>query len=236
MPDIVLRDMSARAGIAGRLLTAIAAAALLAGCANRDSVTVGSIPDDYRTNHPIVIGDQEQVIDLPVGRGDMKLTRGNSEVLAGFMHGYDRAAQTAVRVMVPTGSANAVGASYVAGDIVDHLRHEGVHSGMVMVDYYDAGAPDVSAPIRVSYTALRASAGKCGRWPADMLQNSDNKHWANYGCSYQNNLAAQVANPADLLGPRKPSPIDPENRANAIEQYKARGVAGDVRANREVNY
>ena len=34
---------------------AVAAAALLSGCAKRDAITVGSVPDDYRTNHPIVI-------------------------------------------------------------------------------------------------------------------------------------------------------------------------------------
>ena len=34
----------------------VCAAAVMAGCAaKRDSVIVGSIPDDYRTNHPIVI-------------------------------------------------------------------------------------------------------------------------------------------------------------------------------------
>ncbi|TJX43230.1 MAG: pilus assembly protein CpaD, partial [Mesorhizobium sp.] len=36
---------------------AVMLAASLAGCAGwkRDSVTVGAIPDDYRTSHPIVI-------------------------------------------------------------------------------------------------------------------------------------------------------------------------------------
>ena len=32
-------------------------AAMLAGCATRDHVVVGAVPDDYRTNHPIVIGE-----------------------------------------------------------------------------------------------------------------------------------------------------------------------------------
>ena len=50
---------------------------------------------------------------------------------------------------------------------------------------------------------MRAQTDKCGRWPEDILETSENKHYANFGCSYQNNLAAQIANPADLLGPRK---------------------------------
>ncbi|RUY10797.1 pilus assembly protein CpaD, partial [Mesorhizobium sp. M7A.F.Ca.US.006.01.2.1] len=42
---------------------AVAVAALLTGCAQRDSITVGAIPDDYRTNHPIVIAEKNQKID-----------------------------------------------------------------------------------------------------------------------------------------------------------------------------
>ena len=52
---------------------------------------------------------------------------------------------------------------------------------------------------------MRAQTDKCGRWPEDLLHDAENKHYADFGCSYQNNLAAQIANPADLLGPRKPS-------------------------------
>ena len=49
-------------------ILAVAAVALLAGCAfqKRDSITVGAVPDDYRTNHPIVIAEKEEILDLPV--------------------------------------------------------------------------------------------------------------------------------------------------------------------------
>ncbi|MEP4421213.1 MAG: pilus assembly protein CpaD, partial [Nitratireductor sp.] len=43
------------------VLAAIAAVALLGGCAKRDSITVGSVPDDYRTNHPIIVSEQDEV-------------------------------------------------------------------------------------------------------------------------------------------------------------------------------
>ncbi|MCB8829257.1 hypothetical protein LJD47_30045, partial [Escherichia coli] len=51
---------------------ALLTVALLAGCADRGT-TVGSIPDDYRTNHPIVISEKEQVADIPVGHADNRL-------------------------------------------------------------------------------------------------------------------------------------------------------------------
>ncbi|MBX8814657.1 pilus assembly protein CpaD, partial [Ochrobactrum sp. MR34] len=44
----------------------------LAGCANTHHVTVGAIPDDYRTNHPITIQEREKTADIPVSRNDQK--------------------------------------------------------------------------------------------------------------------------------------------------------------------
>ena len=211
-------------------------AALLAGCANRDSIQVGSIPDDYRTNHPIVVGERERTIDLPVAASAHKVSREQAQVLAGFMDDYDTKSGAAVRVLVPYGSANAAAASAVAAQMVDVIGRQGVPLSRILVNSYDAGAPDVSAPIRVAYSAVTASVGKCGRWPKDIAETSDNRHYANFGCAYQNNLAAQVANPYDLLGPRKMTEIDPENRASAIDAYKNREISGDFAGQSEIEY
>jgi type IV pilus biogenesis protein CpaD/CtpE len=43
----------------------------------------------------------------------------------------------------------------------------------------------------------------------------------NYGCAYQNNVAAMVANPADLLRQRAELPPDANRRAGVIEAYRA---------------
>lgn len=206
---------------------AAAAVALLAGCANRDSVTVGAIPDDYRTNHPIVIAEKEETLDLPVGASDRGATRQQRESLEGFLSGYDRSAAPVLRIMSPMGAANSVAAAEAARDFAHIARKAGVPQNRIVVTNYDAGAPDVSAPVRVAFTAMRAQTDKCGRWPDDLLKNADNKHYANFGCSYQNNLAAQVANPADLLGPRKETTIDAENRSAVIDTYR-RGPAETV--------
>ena len=95
-----------------------------------------------------------------------------------------------------------------------------------MMASYQAPSDEVSAPVRVAFTAMRAQTDKCGRWPKDILDNAENKHYANFGCSYQNNLAAQIANPADLLGPRKLSPIDAEKRGVVIDEYRRPVRAG----------
>ena len=204
-------------------LLTIAAIALLSGCANakRDSITVGAVPDDYRTNHPIVIGEKEEVLDLPVGAGDRGMTRPQRASLEGFLANYDRSAAPVLKIMAPAGAANDIAAAEAAHDFAAIARKNGVPQSRIMLMSYQASSVETAAPVRVSYTAMRAQTGKCGRWPADLLETSENKHYANFGCSYQNNIAAQIANPADLLGPRKQTEIDAANRNVIIGDYQA---------------
>ncbi len=220
----------------GGALTAIAALAVVAGCAKTDSVVVGAIPDDYRTNHPIVITEKDDVIDLPVASSDHTMTPVQKVALDGFMANYDRRSGSLVRIMVPSDTANAAAASRVARDLAARMQTKGVPGGRIVTLPYKAGAPEASAPIRVVYGRMQASTGPCGRWPADVLDDSENKHYANFGCSYQNNLAAQIANPADLLGPREQTEIDAANRVGAIEEYETRGVTNRFRSASEVYY
>ncbi|SFQ27618.1 pilus assembly protein CpaD [Nitratireductor indicus] len=219
-------------------LIALTAALLLSGCtfAKRDSVIVGSVPDDYRTNHPIVVSESSEQIDLPVGASIRKMSRDQAATLAGFLDGYDRRSGGTVTMLVPAGSANELAASSVASDFSRLMQARGVPAERIAILAYQSPAPDVSPPIRVSYPVVKASTGPCGRWPKDALDTTDNKHYANFGCSYQNNLAAQVANPNDFLGPRKQTPIHADRSDAAISDYTGRKVSDGFKSNREVTY
>lgn len=215
---------------------AVMLAASLAGCANRDSITVGSIPDDYRTNHPIVIAEKNQKIDLPVGAGDRGMTGAQRDALLGFLDGYDKSAAPALTIAMPAGSANEVAARAAGRDFARLAMAAGVKRSRIVMTSYQSAVPEASAPVRVAFVAVRAQTDKCGRWPDDLTDTSENKHYADFGCSYQNNLAAQVANPNDLIGPRKQSDIDAENRGAVIDKYRARGISEEFLGNSEVTY
>ncbi|MEW6630766.1 MAG: CpaD family pilus assembly protein [Pseudomonadota bacterium] len=220
------------------VLAVAALAASLAGCGyvGRDSVTVGSIPDDYRTNHPIVIAEKNQKIDLPVGAGDRGMTGAQRDTLLGFLDGYDRSAAPSLTIAIPRGSANETAALVAGRDFARVAAAAGVKRDRIVMTSYQSVVPEASAPVRVAFVAVKAQTDKCGRWPEDLTQTSENKHYADFGCSYQNNLAAQIANPNDLLGPRKQSEIDAENRGKVIDLYRARGVSNEFLGNSEVTY
>ena len=63
-------------------------------------------------------------------------------------------------------------------------------------------------------------------WPSDLGPTYDqdyneNREYWNLGCANQRNLAAMVANPADLMQPRGESPSYTPRRTVALEKYRA---------------
>ncbi|WP_274423646.1 CpaD family pilus assembly protein [Chelativorans sp. YIM 93263] len=218
-----------------RKLLPCAVGIALAGCAGTDSVVVGAVPDDYRTNHPIVISERDKTLDLPVGTSTLQMTPDQASAIRGFLSEYADNGAPRVTVLSPSGSVNAAVAQSVAMQFAEFMRREGVPAGHIQHLSYNATG-EGSPPIRLAYPVMEASVGQCGRWPEDILDNADNRHFANFGCSYQQNLAAQVANPNDFLGPRKVTSIDAENRAEAIGRYKRGQVSQIFRSQSEINY
>ncbi|UGX85282.1 CpaD family pilus assembly protein [Phyllobacterium meliloti] len=210
--------MSDKKSMRMKPVLALLAVTLLAGCADR-SGTVGSIPDDYRTNHPIVIAEKEQVSDIPVGHADTRLSITQRSIVQNVLANYHANGSGVIHILLPAGTSNERAAARLRDDIVATLRKSGVKPFNISSERYQADA-DESAPIRLSYSAMTASTGPCGQWPKDILDTADNKHYQNFGCASQNNLAAQIANPADLLGPRATTSIDAERRGKVIDAYR----------------
>jgi pilus assembly protein CpaD len=133
---------------------------------------------------------------------------------------------------MPSGAANQHAIGKIKPDILRAIADGGASSGRVVTQYYDASSYGSSAPVRLSYQAVAASVAPCGNWPDDLTRTAENMNYHDYGCSSQKNLAAIIANPVDLLGPRQMSQIDAAQRAAVIEGYQA----GPVGAASEVNY
>ncbi|MGE7370180.1 CpaD family pilus assembly protein [Neorhizobium sp. NPDC001467] len=212
---------SAPAATARRLpaiATVLGMAVLVSGCADR--VVTGSVPDDYRTRHPIVVAEGQKSIDIPVAMGDQGLTRGQSEVIAGFVDEYRRASTGIIQILTPKGSINDGAAAAAASDVRRLMVRLGVPKNRILHSHFAASSSD-PAPLRLTFNAVTAQTSACGEWPADMtLNTTQNDNYYNFGCASQRNLAAQIANPHDLLGPRRMTPPDAEQRGKVMERYR----------------
>lgn len=204
------------------------ALAALAGCAiDEKNLTYTASPEDYRTKHPIIISEQDKSLDLPVGMYGSKLTYGSAQAISGFAQNFKRSSATQLMVLYPKGSGNAGVAQQYAQNVAEHLRKDGVSANELVLSSYDATDYGQEAPIRLIYSAISASTGSCGQWPEDLVMNTNlNMNYHNFGCATQNNLAAQIVNPVDLISPRAVAPIDATRRATAIGGYQANGSDG----------
>jgi pilus assembly protein CpaD len=94
------------------------------------------------------------------------------------------------------------------------------------VGSYEAHDPTMAAPIRLSFAGLKAEVPhECGQWPHDLGSSQfrnglENRSYWNFGCAYQSNLAAQVADPVDLVRARAEGRIDTGKRMYGIDQIR----------------
>ena len=208
--------------IAG-IATMLALAGLTASCAARpDQQVTNSVPDDYRRRHPITLAEVEHNLDIPLAAGETRLTSGNRDVVLGFAQDYKAIAKGTIAILVPQGAANSASANAVRGEVRRILANAGIPNSRIITTTYAAQSPEASAPIRLSFVGVTAITNDCGQWPSDLFGKTviDNTNWENFGCASQQNLAAQLANPSDLVAPRGMSPIDAERRAEVIRIYR----------------
>ena len=204
------------------ILPTLALISAVSSCAGSpDGMTTSAIRDDYRQRHPIVLTEKEHSVDIPVAASDRHLTTGMRDTVRGFVQDYRAHASGTVEILSPRQSPNAFAASALNSQVRRELVTNGIPSGRIVNSYYPAGGPGDAAPIRLRFTATTAATNACGQWPDDLSDNAfDNQNYYNFGCATQHNLAAQVANPTDLISPRAMTPIDADQRSKVISDYR----------------
>jgi pilus assembly protein CpaD len=204
-----------------RLVAAAALVILLAGCsASKRQDVVGSIPDDYRVNHPILIDEQLATMDVPVALDTARLSAPIKGNISGFAQRFNASGSGLMAIVVPDGSPNEVAATGIAHRIYDVLVGAGVRPGSIDFRSYPAGPSETNAPVRLAFNKITARVEGCGVWPDRLEQDFRNRNYKNFGCATQANLAAMVDNPLDLLYPRALAPADAARRSTVLDNYR----------------
>lgn len=205
---------------------AVTVAAFALGACSADRSTTGSLgPTDVRERHPIVLSDGARKLDIFVN-GYGALDGRQRDDLRIFAEEYRRYGQSALAIQVPTGGLSDPLARRTAASVRAALASSGVGSGRVAFSRYDIADPTLAAPIRLSFKRLQAKVGStCGLWPSDLgvgdfaWSNTNEAYW-NLGCATQSNMAAQVADPLDLVRGRAESRIDTIRRTNNFDKLR----------------
>lgn len=129
-------------------------------------------------------------------------------------------------VEAPTGGDPV--AADAAWRVKSALEAAGAPAHMIRVVSYTG--PDARAPILAGFETVRAVVPQCGTQWGSLSRTGDNQSASNFGCAVTANLAAQIANPRDIVAPRTMTPIDAQRRTVVFDHY-AKGER--TAANRE---
>jgi len=198
----------------------VVAAGLLAGCQQTSSTEVALYDQDYKRRHPILVSEEPQVLDIPIGMKAHRLSPKLQRRLRSFVADFKRTGTGSVTVQVPSGSANEIAAVSAGRSAGQTLRKLGVPASRIRIAPYQVDDHGKIAPVRLAFLKLKAHAPDCGVWPEDLGRTTTDRSYYNFGCAQQQNLAAMIENPADLIGPRDMTAADGAQRARVIDQYR----------------
>jgi pilus assembly protein CpaD len=196
---------------------------VVAGCTPRQVGAVevtGAVPGDYRVNHPIAVEEAVETLDVPVGLYVTRLNDAMRANVAAFAQRFVTSGSSIIAVVAPSGSPNQNVAAVIAVQVEDVLRTYGIQPGQIDYRVYHAAADERNAPIRVAFSRIVAHTAPCMPWPDQLAVSRENRNYFNFGCATQQNLAAVVDNPLDLLYPRGLTPADAARRATVLEKYR----------------
>lgn len=163
------------------------------------------------------ITSQPHEIALAVHAAGLSPTQ--ADALANFVAEWREGEGGAITLQSPSGGPDGSAAFRTAEGARTFLIGQGVRAEQVRVVGYDAKG-EARAPLLVGYLRHAASIPDCGRSWTNISHSMLNEVQPNFGCATVANMAAQIANPADLKGPRATTPPDAGRRADVLAKYR----------------
>jgi len=198
-------------------LTVLAFAALLGltGCFNGADDAF-----DVARAHPITVEPEVVTLMIPTPHYKDGLTASDRAQIEGIAQAYKDRGHGPLTISSPSGSVDTGAALNIMSELREVLAEKGIPESRIDYTPYSASSADGTAPVIISFKRYVATASACGDWSEDLAFNPSNGYAPNYGCATQNNLAAMVADPADLIAPRTMTPSDASRRATVIGKYQ----------------
>ncbi len=191
------------------------AAALLAlgSCAATPDRSPGMVMADGAVNHPITVEPSYRALKLDWAPQVGGLAPAEEVQFDAFVGDYIAHGNGSIAISAP----DIVGGQEAAGWFASRINAMGVSRDKILIAGHDAAG---GMQVEVNYVSYQAHTDKCGDWSDDLAFTLDNSTPKNFGCAVQQNIAAMVADPRDLLGPRALGPDDAGRRTTVIGNYE----------------
>ena len=148
---------------------------------------------------------------------DQGLSGNQQAALAALAGRFAASRADVIRVEAPAGDDPA--AARAAWGVRDALAALGVPAERVQVTAY--AAPDPRAPVLAGFEVLTAHVPNCAEAQRASVSSFSNQPSAAFGCAVTANLAAQIANPRDIVAPAAIDAAEAGRRAKVFDTYRA---------------
>jgi pilus assembly protein CpaD len=168
--------------------------------------------EDGARNHPITVEPSYRALKVQFSADAM-----NTEDAAkfdAFLADYRVHGNGSLGISVPGGASSRAAITYFG----ERAAATGISRDKILVSTHEVANGDTR--VDVSYIAYTAHTQSCGDWSENEAFTLDNHTSKNFGCSVQQNIAAMVADPRDLLGPGAMGPVDTARRAIVMDHYQ----------------
>jgi pilus assembly protein CpaD len=211
------------------LIVVVALASLACACASLDdsnSKHAAKAPPPITPTEQFAITVTSAPDQILLAPHDSGLSDAQSDALAALVGRWRDAGAETITIMAPGGGD---GAAYHSTQAIEAALEElGVDPGRIKLGGYDA-AQRVGAPIAVGFKSYKAEGPQCGRDWKSFTASYDNDVNSNFGCATTANIAAMIANPADLLAPRPTDPADAGRREVVVGKYRQGAITSTVK-------
>ncbi len=170
--------------------------------------------------YPITVDADTATYSLAAPVGTNRLTPNLAAEARAFIATYRMKGHGGITISAPAGSSNAKNAKSIAVDVGRLAGEAGIAPEDIVLTSYSVAPGEADAPVMLSYTRYVASVSECGDWSKNLGRSLGNKPFPNFGCATQNNLAAMIEDPHDLLAPRQVDAADAERRASVFKKYR----------------
>lgn len=167
--------------------------------------------NDPVVNHPITAEPHFASIKVSFSAPQAGLLPDDTARLNAFVADYLSRGTGSISVSAPEGGDAAATLDYFG----QRLFSMGVQRSRILVGTH-AGDPRVE----IGFIAYQAHTDPCGDWSENLGDTASNRIAKNFGCATQRNIAAQIADPRDLVEMRGSEPADSTRRAAVLDNYE----------------
>ncbi|WOR14548.1 CpaD family pilus assembly protein [Hyphomonas sp. FCG-A18] len=208
---------------------------LIAGCQSaKDPI----IPTSYYEGtvldrHDIGVTAQTEYLRVNLNPIDSQLRQTEIRKIKGFLARYNKSGHGPLIMSMPKNFANPQLAVQAAAEARDLAWKAGVEYSQIAGSAYDAGGV-ADAPLILAFKSYEAVAPDCPQLSnIDFADARSNNDLPTLGCAVRTNMAAMIADPADLFGERDLEAGDILRRSTQLEAWREGSQTGAQRSDEE---